>query len=127
VNVGPRPGDGTTGLRPEGNPLHDAYRQAQASAGVDRAIARDYEEFPERHQALYEDCASRVDAGKGSDDETSFVLHYRRRVEEQPIALVQAAAVLEARSVQLVDAKAALTEAKAAHADAVAVHAEPNS
>ena len=77
VTVGPRPGDGTTGPRQEAHPDYHAYHQADATAGTDREIVTAYEGFPERHKALYEECASRVDAGRGNPDEMSFVPHYR--------------------------------------------------
>ena len=67
--------------------------------------------------ALYEECASRVDAGRGNPDEMSFVPHYRRRLDEQPIAVAFAAARLDSTA-------AALTAAEEAHAAAVAVHDE---
>ena len=116
ITVGPRPGDGTTGTRqdPPGRPRLPPGRRHRRDRPRDRH--RD-EGFPERHKALYEECASRVDAGRGNPDEMSFVPPHRRRLDEQPIAVAFAAARLDSTA-------AALTAAEEAHAAAVAAHDE---
>jgi hypothetical protein len=102
------------------HPDRSSWEQAQHTWHADRRTVRRYEEYPAKFADLYADAASRVDIGKGKDAETSFVLQYRRRLEEKPTAVQHAEAHLDSTATQLAAAKAAHAEAETAHAEVIA-------
>ena len=116
ITVPARPGDGKSAPDVEANPAHATYRQAQASAVVDRELVRAYEAFVDEHGELYAEITNRK-AKHRSNEEASFVLHYERRRDEQPVDVQHAVAHLDTTA-------AALSAAEEAHAAAIARHDE---
>ena len=101
----------------ENNPAYGAYVQAQNTWHADRALVSAYEGFADEHADRYQDVRTRLDLGKGTTADAEFARVFEEHLDEQPLAVANAASVVDHQASQL-------AAAEAFHAEAVAVHDE---